>query len=254
MNALVWLPGFVLVAAAATTYFIYRDDLIEIGRTLHNQKLLFTSERVLAQREELPLLDENAELTKPNLRDAVVKLVAYSKQLNPDWIVGVHPGGRLLSVYVADRIGLDQSKCGFVRTDPDRTDRLVLELPPNEKMTGRLLLVDDISRTGDTLDALKWFFIERNFSSICALDRINFAVLLVVSDPDNAYAFRPDWVRFRTEKKWFRLPWTDLAVRIKTAFAFRKMGLQFSQAAIDQHEQLVSDYNYALGLARKYID
>ena len=253
MNAFFWLAPLVLVGVVGAGYYAHRHDLIELGRTLHNQKILFTSNQLLAPRAELPPVADIVSLSTSALNDAVARLIEYATEVNPDWIVGVHPGGRLLSVYMADKINLDASRCLFVRTDPDRTDRLVFELPPNEKMSGTLLVIDDISRTGDTLEALKLFFVERNFTDVCALQRIYFAVLLVVSIADYEESFRPDWVRFRTDNRWFKLPWTDLAVKVKTTFAAKRMGLHFDPNVIEQHERMTIDHNYTLGLAKKYF-
>jgi len=258
MTVLFFLPAALLFVVILAVGQRNRDYLFEIARSLQNQKA-FAPENALSPRDAIrPTPDSNREqLDGAALHEVLEELSAYVRLIKPDWIAGVHPGGRLLSVYVADQIDFPKNRCLFVRTSPDRTDSIEFEPKsdiPNEPLQGKIVIIDDISRTGDTLSSLKWFLMRKNYIEGYQLTEVYFAVLLVVSEEGASRSrFRPDWVYFRTDKKFFRLPWSELSIETAAAYAHRRQGLSYSQAVIDRHEKIVSDPDYALHLAKSYI-
>ena len=80
------------------------------------------------------------------------------------------------------------------------------------------------------------------------------AALLVVSEPDDpANRFRPNLACYRTENRFFTLPWSEYAARVDAAFAMRTQQLDYDENIIRDYETMASDYDYALKLANEYL-
>jgi hypoxanthine phosphoribosyltransferase len=254
-----WLPALFVVLIVAIGYFLNRDRLVQAARAA-TTKSAFSAELSLPSRDAFPLAPSAGQdkLEGHALQAALKELCSYAKRLKPDWIVGVHPGGRMLSVLLADAIEFPHDRCLFIRTSADRHSRVVFEPSPtfpNSRLEGTMLVVDDISRSGDTLETIKRFLIEKNYYGEISLERAKFAVLLVVAEPDDPPAkFRPDWVYYRTDKRDFRLPWSELSVKIGSAYAHRRQKMAYDDTVIRQYERLVSDFSYALSIAQKYVN
>ncbi len=254
-------PPLLVAVALGGWIYLNRAELFEIGRLLKS-KTAFTPESALRTREsveELPGTNKTS-LEDQTLKQAISDLTAFAKRINPNWILGVHPGGRLLSVLIAEEIGVPGNRCLFVRTTSRVGKRITLEpeLIPNEPREGTLLVIDDISRTGDTLNLVKAFLFELNYTEWHRFGDIKFAVLLVVAEPgSSSFVFRPDFVAYRTDQRGFKTPWSELSDKITTALAEnrQKSGWesQETKEVIADYDRLISDHQYALSLARRYV-
>lgn len=245
-------------------FFYRKDEVFNIARALQNKRA-FEPPLPITSPAPLPQLpDELGALDKARLMSAIEELSEYAKSVRPDWIVGVHPGGRLLSVYIANRIKFPRDRCLFVRTSANRSRSIVFEPQRsqlNRPIAGKMLAIDDISRTGQTLLTLKRFFISQNYREPEADDPefklkiVRFAIMLIVTQPEKTgWNFRPDHVCYRTNEHYFRLPWSTLSSEIEMAFASRRQKMDFDGNVITAYEHIAKDYDYALEVARRFME
>lgn len=263
--AYIFGPPILVLCVVVFGYSLHRNRLFEISRGLHSQKA-FAPESALPSRasfDPVPV-GNNALIGAPRLEgpafsQALSKLISYARLVDPDWVLGVHPGGRLLSVVVAEQLGMPPNRCRFVRTVSHASKEIVLDANnkiPNVPLQGKLLVVDDITRTGDTLNLVKTFFFEKNYGQLFQFSDIRFAVLLAVVQEDEL-AFRPDFVSYGTNIRNFKLPWSEFSERIGTAHAEARQKSGDASEAIKQvledYKRIISDDEYALALAKRYI-
>jgi hypoxanthine phosphoribosyltransferase len=207
------------------------------------------------------------------VEEAILALASYAKTFNPDWVIGMHVGGRLASVLVAKAAGIPKERCGYVRMTTRK--EITFERQNGQKKVdvfdGRMLIIDDVSRTGRTFRNLKSFLVERNFlpstlnnateaiqnpTVIFSLDTVKFASLLVVSNDEiNDGEFRPDWVYRRTSNKSVALPWSDLSEVVRVALENKSK----SKPAVGdaktllEYETLCESYDVSLEKAELFL-
>jgi adenine/guanine phosphoribosyltransferase-like PRPP-binding protein len=185
---------------------------------------------------------------------AIDKLVQFARLQNPDWIVGLHPGGRLISTYVAEQLGVAPDRCLFLRTDLNRmraevdmTLNLRFEAEPVGRMEGKVLVVDDVSRTGRTIKEVGAFLAERTNSGLASIRGVCFAVLVRAEVSIQQTSV---WAAYTTRERNINLPWSPLSNRIDQAYA--EIQARYGEH-LEQHRRLVFDFEYARTLFHKYL-
>jgi adenine/guanine phosphoribosyltransferase-like PRPP-binding protein len=266
MTIVLLIFPLLLMGTLIVGYFRFRDDIFEVARALQNKKA-FTPFSALPPREVIPMIKSSTgeEFEKNYLPDAMSKLVKYANTIQPDWFVGVHPGGRILSVLLAESMGFPRDRCLYVRTSRRQTNK-ILFTPQRYELKrpreGTMLIFDDISRTGRTLHLLKRYLIAKNYGAPCSpndvdcfrLSKVDFATLLVVLEEGEADVhFRPDFTVYRTADKLFRLPWSRFSADVDKAFALRQKGMLADDRIIAQYERMSCDYDYALEFAYQQL-
>src|SRR6476660_7700703 len=103
-----------LVAVATIGYFLNRTYLTNLAQRLANDAAFSDQEGDPLGTGLLAPFVEGDCLEGDKFADGVAALLQYAKQVNPDWILGVHPGGRLLSVRICEFLNLDPTRCFFV--------------------------------------------------------------------------------------------------------------------------------------------
>jgi hypoxanthine phosphoribosyltransferase len=257
MDFLVWLPTIVMALVIAFGCWVNQRKLFEIARAIQNQKAFSPTGILVPPTYIRPLpTTVSKRFEGPILFEAINQLKSYAESVKPDWILGVHPGGRLLSVLVADQMGFPKERCRFIRTTSHYSKKIVLEpetYRPND-VQGTMLVVDDISRTGNTLSVVKSFLIAKNYTEGNQLTRVLFSVLLLVlSDEKQEFRFRPDWVCYGTDNKWLELPWSDFSHGVSVAYRGKSSKREYDHDIIEEYDRIVADYDYALNLAKKFI-
>lgn len=229
------------------------------AKLVENRRVFIEAKaRVRAQALQRSTPTEGSAIAIDALTDPLLQLTRYAQAYNPNWIVGVHVGGRILSAALTSLLSLKPENCLFVSTHFTRNRLFVLEShegkTPNQ-ISGRVLVVDDIVRTGNTLRNLRTWLMDHNHAQgPWEISDIAFATLIVATDGFNSPpSFRPDWMFHRTRALDFALPWTELSRRISEAFDNRDRGRQFDQSEIDQHEMMARDFSLAIALAKKYL-
>jgi hypoxanthine phosphoribosyltransferase len=267
MTIILLVFPLLLIGTVVVAYFYYRTAIYDVARSLQNKKA-FTPFNALPPREAIPVIKSSTgeEFARKYLPDALSNLVNFTNAIAPDWIVGVHPGGRFLSVLLAEQIGFPANRCLYVRTSNTDANKIVFarqRFESNLPREGKMLVVDDISRTGRTLHLLKRYLIAKNYTGPCAvkgmeecyrLSKVHFAALLVVLEEGAVdIQFRPDFCVYRTADKFFRLPWSKFAAKVDEAFAMKHQGMAADSRILAQYEQMSQDYDYAVELVREQL-
>ncbi|MEP1520770.1 phosphoribosyltransferase [Ascidiaceihabitans sp.] len=184
-------------------------------------------------------------------REAIDRLHKYAAKTSPSFILGVHTGGRLLSVLICERLGYAPDRCFFVSTDmsPDR-EPYILAGSADAKLGSRVLVVDDVARTGSTLEMIRRKFVRDTMSGVSKVRAMSFATLIVAAKkdrkPPTGY-FVPDWWGFFTEDQDQSLPWSTLSESVRAAFLSKHKGhVDYDQEMIETHHLLITNYYFAL--------
>ena len=134
-------------------------------------------------------------------------LFEYASKYKPDHIVGINRGGVLLSAAIVIELQIITEKftrCMIV------TKKGKLECD-NKNIKGRVLVIDDISRTGGTLEMAINFL--KNFKNI---QSINTAVILTCLDDNNEPVYKDlNFSAFATLNCNAYLPWTKKMSRVE---------------------------------------
>lgn len=247
MWPVVWAAPAILVVLIAVAVVTNRSFLAEAARRRYNAIVFRDRPSYAALRATLHAMGDNTSVS--DMTEPVAELALFCRNLQPDYVMGVHVGGRLLSTTVCDVIGLDRKKCLFVSTHRSRNELFTIEAEgggPPDKIEGSLLIIDDISRTGNTLRDLKNFLHRQNYDASVRLSQVTFAVL-VVADKGAKRVFVPDWAYFHTDEKYFKLPWTDHSLEVATAYDRRATNLTLidrgkSDLVVDYNEYLIEEH------------
>ena len=186
--------------------------------------------------------------------DGLCDLVRKEK---PDFIIGVHTGGRILSVLVCERLNLSPSSLRFISTDmqPGRQPYLVAATD-SKKMSGKVLIIDDVTRTGSTLEIIRRQILSQMLSGESSIHSTVFAVLLVAAERvklPNGF-FVPDWWAYFTRKQDVDFPWSSLSEATRLAFSLKHDGRETDERVIRIHRELVTNYQFALFCAHLSIE
>jgi hypoxanthine phosphoribosyltransferase len=129
----------------------------------------------------------------------VLKLEAYARKCAPIMIVGVNRGGWLLSTYLAHRLGIERSN--ILRYDSG-DDEIKDKHIPSISAKDKILLIDDISRTGSSISK-GIQCIKENFAS----SELSTAVLVVCDDTESNEQI--DFKAYHANTKDIQLPWSS---------------------------------------------
>lgn len=188
-------------------------------------------------------------------RQSISELITYVKHENPDWIIGVHPGGRILSTFVADQLNFPTHHVKFAHTEPE--SYLSISIRDVNEISGKVLVVDDITRTGTTLRAVRSKIVESvrpNFVN----NSLRVAVLAIVNafeDKDAVISpFSPHWFWMATDYKYLELPWSKLSDKIKSSYNNNQKGVDHPEYFIKLHEKMATDFEFSLSIAKLCMD
>jgi hypothetical protein len=261
MFFLIWLPGFVFIGFVAVVCYRNKLQLLALAKQIHNGYVFTDTERDEVADKLETIASQDDRIGDEGIR----ALIDYAAELKPDWIAGVNSGGRVLSITVAKQIAFDLSRCFYVRYDTD-TEELTVVRDPVVPLYGTLLVIDDISKSGNTLAAVKDYFIDHNGSQGMMLTRARFAVLVLDDTPDDPHTdFVPDWVRYKTlDGQNFRFAWTPISEKIKGECKRKKASRERHERSATrtaevtslpsaEETRLATDPDYAASELRKYL-
>jgi hypoxanthine phosphoribosyltransferase len=226
-------------------------SIVYIGYiTVNMYRAAYKDNRIMP--EELPPAFRAVPLKKLLL--GIHDLAEYARAFNPSWIVGVHPGGRLLSVYIADKLSIPLERCLFAHTEPEHiSEILVRGLKPDQELSGPVLVIDDIARTGNTLRAVQAHFRYYTSHGTYKISRHLYAVLLLV-DREKEMVFVPDWYKFTTKVSFIKFPWSPLSEKIRHELVQRTKGFKVDERYLALHEKMAEDPKIALQVAKMAIE
>lgn len=191
-------------------------------------------------------------LPAPLFSKGVMDLAAFVRAEKPDWLIGVHTGGRLLTSFVASEVGFETERCVFAHTEATRATSF--RITRANQLTGKLLFVDDITRTGSTLRALNRYVMQRVILGEYDINDAKYAVMVVVEyggpSAESELVFDPHWARFSSRHRFLKLPWSTLSERVKHEYENKFRGLSFDAKYLDLHERIVADFKFSLWCAQ----
>jgi hypoxanthine phosphoribosyltransferase len=130
----------------------------------------------------------------------VVALEAYAREKDPQYIIGINRGGWLLSTYLAHRLDIDREH--LLRFDSNKNEIIDNNINKARLKGKRILLVDDISRKGDSIkkahEYVKNQFPDSSFSTV---------VLVICGENPSQELI--DFHPYYTEYPDIQLPWSD---------------------------------------------
>lgn len=241
---------------AAVALYFQREQLAEIisalARNVKNETV-FNDIRMLPARADAAPLPEplHEQLSGVLFWDAVQKAVDYGKFVAPNYIIGLNFGGRLLSTFLATQLNISDDHCLYMESAKEVSEGFVLH-NGDKTLSGSILIVDDISRTGVTLERAKIFLEDMNFLNKWNIEKAYFAVLVVVSNSELPYEiFRPDFVGYRTEVFHFGMPWSETNIRIRLN---RELLKQFPEIKKGVDKTAIQTYNKVIDDAQEARD
>jgi len=150
------------------------------------------------------VLSEDVDcLTQVQAREGLNRLVKYSVDVNPDFVVGINRGGTLVGAYVCFAMGISHSafrRCGVVKND------ICCDVNFQEnELTGNVLVVDDICRTGGTLASAVEMIQRTNpkISNIYSAVVVSSSISTLKSN-----APRPSFASFVSANRKLVFPWS----------------------------------------------
>jgi len=198
--------------------------------------------------------DEIQALTPQRAEKYIAELASVAKSMSFDFIVGVHTGGRFISVLVADLINFPRHRLAFAHTERVRKPEIEFSGDTN-RLFGKVLVIDDICRTGATLESMRSYFLLKIMDKTYDIESLDFACLVSVrSQVKDKIPFHLNWVAAYTENRNLPFPWAELSAETRCAYSYRQSELDYDEHKIDQHERLTCDYDLALKEAKLHVD
>ena len=130
----------------------------------------------------------------------VVALEAYAREKKPQYIIGINRGGWLLSTYLAHRLNIDRDH--LLRFDSKKNEIIDNNINGKKLKYKNVLLVDDISRKGDSIQ-IAHKYVKNEFSDS------SFLTIVLVVCGENPAQENIDFHPYYTEYPDIQLPWSD---------------------------------------------
>ncbi len=206
-NAAILILVIIIVSSIITTICFYFYIKRVVRRKSNNP---FLSNYSKKNRTEISTKDLQFKSSKLVQSDGVlpgsstligvVALEAYARKQKPQYIVGINRGGWLLSTYLAHRLNIDREH--LLRFDSRRNEIIDNNLANNKLKHKNILLVDDISRQGNSIK-IAHQYMRKKFPDTRFL-----TVVLVVCGENSAQEII-DFHPYYTEYPDIQLPWSD---------------------------------------------
>lgn len=141
-------------------------------------------------------------LEKNVANEAIFRLSSHLQKLKPDYIVGVNRGGTMIGAFVS--LGLGIKSKNFIRCLVSRKGKYKATCGAKH-LSGTVVVLDDISRSGRTLQAAVDEIARKNPN----INTIYSAVLITTLNDKNIPMFKElDYFSFATQDNNMYLPWT----------------------------------------------
>jgi hypoxanthine phosphoribosyltransferase len=205
LTSAIWIALLLILTAGAIATlltYVYVESIAKTNKPETN-KSSKKSEYKIEPRElfEAQEVQSDGVLATSSAIIGVISLEVFARRRRPKYIVGVNRGGWLLSDYLAHR--LDIGRNNLLRFDADKNE-IIDNFNLSEGIDNReinILLVDDISRTGNSIDKAV-NCLKSKFPS----GSISVGVLVVCDrETDKNIDYNPYW----TQYKDIQLPWSS---------------------------------------------
>lgn len=163
-----------------------------------------------SERQELlyTFINENNRIP-PSISSAALKeLLLFTEKKHPDYIIGINKGGVMVGAIASLRLNLPNSH--LVRC---YVDNGVIECHP-EELNGSVLVIDDISRTGNTLVRIKNYLLQNSTN----IDKIITATLFMYMENDKPIYRDIDYFSYKINRQSVMLPWNNIGTTKEEQF------------------------------------
>ena len=174
----------------------YYGSMIQVLERVKNEKkagMIFPTKQLFFTENEQFVMEEESKI-------GLAYLYSYASDYSPDHIVGINRGGVLLSAIIALKLQLSTeqfSRCMIVCNK----NKLKCD---NENISGKVLIIDDTSRTGGTLKMASDFL--KNNPKVKS---VRTAVIVTCLDENKAPLYKElNFSAFASLNCDIRLPWT----------------------------------------------
>jgi hypoxanthine phosphoribosyltransferase len=134
--------------AVAVGFYLYIKSVKRAANTFRNKKSR-SNKKDVKEIIESQEVESDGVLATSSTFIGVVRLEIFARNHKPKYIIGVNRGGWLLSTYLAHRLNIDRNH--LLRFDSDKNTLLENEAAILIDRQESILLIDDISRTGNSL-------------------------------------------------------------------------------------------------------
>jgi len=125
----------------------------------------------------------------------------------PDFIVGIGRGGLVPAVYISHRLNLPMLSIDHSSREAGFADELLGKVASKSAAGTRLLFVDDINDSGDTIAYIRDILGSRG----CDEGNLRFAVLLNNLRSKAEVDYWSQTIDRASDKRWFVFPWEAMA-------------------------------------------
>jgi len=125
----------------------------------------------------------------------------------PDFVVGIGRGGLVPAVYISHRLDLPMLSIDHSSGESGFADELLGKVASKSAAGTRLLFVDDINDSGDTIAYIRDILGSRG----CDENNLRFAVLLNNLRSKVAVDYWSQIIDRASDKRWFVFPWEAMA-------------------------------------------
>ncbi len=199
------LFGLVLLIAAALFYLYLRRTILSPSSLVCQPSKQFPGGPLVPGREGPELIDDK-KLSPAKAIQGLNALSDYAAQAGIEKIIGINRGGILVGAYVALRLRIknkDLLRCSV----PLPRDIPVQDGGDNcsftaEDLKGKILVVDDVCRTGKTLEKAMSFLGQK-----IGKDFVKVATLVSTIDDDGPGYDRVNYYAFATQAREILMPW-----------------------------------------------
>ena len=203
--------------------------------------------RKLSKRK--PDIDFDAtEISASEAKEMIIQLSDWVRKQNADYLMGVHFSGLMLSSKIALDTGFDLQKLTYSENRKDRLDPPKIFSASDKKMSGRVCILDDISRQGLTLRQVANEIFSDFQRGRNQVRETCYGVLMLVETPSKSQTgfFLPDTFLHSISNENVVFPWTSLVERTRQAYREEQDGKEVSNpAALQDYKEMITNPEFA---------
>ncbi len=183
------------------TVILFGLYIKRLKRKRLNKSFLKSKTKIRFEDYDFPMsVQSDGVLPVSSTLFGVITLELYARKKKPDYLIGINRGGWLLSTYLAHRLNIDRKK--LLRFDSKRKAIIDNNIDHSNLNYKSILLVDDISRKGDSIKIAHEYMKEK------FPDGTSSTVVLVICG-ENEAKHCIDFYPYCTEYIDIQLPWSD---------------------------------------------
>lgn len=154
-------------------------------------------------------------IASETLNTAIFKLSTYVAAIKPDYVVGINTGGTMVGAWVCLATGIHNEN--FIKCLVTHVDNEYKAECHEKNIRGRVLVIDDILRTGQTFEAATAYLnSNKNITEIyCA------ALIASIDNDKKSKLKRLDFYSYLTTNDRTYLPWSRRIPRSENSYEAR---------------------------------